>query len=127
MRLTRQRAAIVRVLQHAQQALGAGVLHRKASRIEPSVNRVTVYRTLRLLERHGLLPGRNPSAESAADPCAGCPRRGQLHMTCLGCGRVAELSCRSLELIEQEIQSECRFHVAQARVELDGYCAQCRV
>jgi Fe2+ or Zn2+ uptake regulation protein len=48
-------------------------------------------------------------------------------MTCLGCGRVAELACPSLELIENEVSSECRFYVADVRVELSGYCAHCRV
>lgn len=107
--------------------LSAGVLHRRARKLEPSVDRVTVYRTLHLLQRHRLQPSASSSAANPDDPCAGCPQRGQLHMTCLGCGRVAELACPSLELIENEVSSECRFYVADVRVELSGYCAHCRV
>src|ERR1700745_1565723 len=55
LRMTRQRRTILSVVETAQQHLDASQILRKARRIDPQIDRVTVYRTLNLLKRHGLV------------------------------------------------------------------------
>ena len=54
-RMTQQRRAILRVMETAAKHLDAAQLLRKAQRLDASVDRSTVYRTLQLLKRHGLI------------------------------------------------------------------------
>ena len=54
-RMTRQRRVILEIIETATQHLDAAQILRKAVRVDPNINRVTVYRTLGLLKRHGLV------------------------------------------------------------------------
>ena len=54
-RMTQQRRAILRVMETASKHLDAAQLLRKAQKLDASVDRSTVYRTLRMLKRHGLI------------------------------------------------------------------------
>src|SRR5437763_8763189 len=51
LRMTRQRRTILSVVETAQQHLDASQLLRRARKIDPGIDRVTVYRTLKLLKR----------------------------------------------------------------------------
>lgn len=53
--MTRQRRTILSVVETAKQHLDASQILRRAQRVDPKVDRVTVYRTLHLLKRHGLI------------------------------------------------------------------------
>jgi Fur family ferric uptake transcriptional regulator len=54
-RMTQQRRAILRVMETASKHLDAAQLLRKAQKLDATVDRSTVYRTLQLLKRHGLI------------------------------------------------------------------------
>jgi len=49
LRMTRQRRTILSVVETAKQHLDASQILRKARKIDPHIDRVTVYRTLTLL------------------------------------------------------------------------------
>jgi len=51
--MTQQRRAILSVMEMAKKHLDAAQLLRKAQRLDASVDRSTVYRTLQLLKRQG--------------------------------------------------------------------------
>ena len=55
LRMTHQRRTILSVVETAQQHLDASQILRRARKIDPQIDRVTVYRTLKLLKRHGLI------------------------------------------------------------------------
>src|SRR5437016_2504131 len=54
-RLTRQRRVLLDIMDQAEQHLTADSILERAQKIDPRVHRVTVYRTLEMLKRHGLL------------------------------------------------------------------------
>jgi Fe2+ or Zn2+ uptake regulation protein len=54
-RLTRQRKVLLEVMDNAERHLDAGAILERAQKIDPRVHRVTVYRTLDLLKRNGLI------------------------------------------------------------------------
>jgi Ferric uptake regulator family len=54
-RMTQQRRAILSVMETASKHLDATQILRKAQRLDAGVDRSTVYRTLQLLKRHGLI------------------------------------------------------------------------
>ena len=127
LRMTRQRRIILGVIETAKQHLDAAQILRKAHQLDSSIDRVTVYRTLKLLKRHGLvdeldllhLQGDKHYYERR-------PQRDHLHMACLRCGKVLEFESHLFERLKGQIERECRFHIAITRVEIGGYCAGCR-
>lgn len=127
LRMTRQRRIILGVIETAKQHLDAAQILRKAHQLDGSIDRVTVYRTLKLLKRHGLvdeldllhLQGDKHYYERR-------PQRDHLHMACLRCGKVLEFESHLFERLKGQIERECRFHIAITRVEIGGYCAGCR-
>lgn len=52
--------------------------------------------------------------------------REHLPMTCLRCGRVAEFESRRFDSLKKQVQTECQFHIIVARIEIGGYCTECR-
>lgn len=125
-RMTRQRRAILEVIETADHHLDASQIQRWAQRIEPSVDRVTVYRTLSLLKRHGLVDeldlmhvgGEGHYYERVTG-------RNHLHVTCLNCGKVLEFETPHLDSIRREVECSCCFKVEVARLEIGGYCKEC--
>jgi Fur family transcriptional regulator, ferric uptake regulator len=126
-RITRQRRTILGIIETASRHLDAAQILRKAHRQEPEVDRVTVYRTLGLLKRHGLIDeldlmhvqGEKHFYERKTP-------REHVHMTCLRCGRVMEFESRLFDDLKRQVQKECRFQIAVARMEIGGYCSSCR-
>jgi Fur family transcriptional regulator, ferric uptake regulator len=127
LRMTRQRRTILSVVETAKQHLDAAQILRHARRLDPKIDRVTVYRTLNLLKRHGLideldlmhLQGEKHFYERR-------PERGHIHMACLRCGRISEFESDLFDRLKGQIQRECHFHIVVTRLEIGGYCAHCR-
>jgi len=127
-RLTRQRRAILSVIETASQHLDASQLLRRARRIDAGVDRVTVYRTLGLLKRQGLVDeldlmhvqGEKHFYERKT---AG---RDHMHMTCLRCGGVTEFESQLFQRLKNTVERDCHFKIAVARLEIGGYCRGCR-
>jgi Fur family transcriptional regulator, ferric uptake regulator len=126
-RMTSQRRAILRVMETASKHLDAAQILRKAQRLDSSVDRSTVYRTLRLLKRHGLIDeldlmhlngeGHYYERRIGSD---------HIHMACLRCGKISEFVSASFERLKEQVEKDCRFHILVSRLEIGGYCASCR-
>jgi Fur family transcriptional regulator, ferric uptake regulator len=126
-RMTQQRRAILQVMETATKHLDASQLLRKAKKIDPSVDRSTVYRTLKLLKRNGLVDeldlmhihGEGHYYERKVN-------RDHIHMACLRCGKISEFVSDNFENLKSQIEKDCRFKIVVSRFEIGGYCSACR-
>jgi Fur family ferric uptake transcriptional regulator len=126
-RMTQQRRAILSVMETANKHLDASQILRKAQKIDASVDRSTVYRTLRLLKRNGMIDeldlmhinGEGHYYERRLE-------RDHIHMACLRCGKISEFVSDEFEKLKQQVERDCRFRVLVSRLEIGGYCASCR-
>ena len=126
-RLTRQRRVLLQVMDGAERHLDAGSILRRAQRIDPRVHRVTVYRTLDLLKRHGLIDeldllhirGGQHYYESHGP-------RDHIHIACLRCGKVREFESHLFEQLKRQIERDCGIKITVTRTEIGGYCDACR-
>lgn len=126
-RLTEQRRAILNVIETAKKHLDAGQILRRARKLDPSIDRSTVYRTLGLLKRHGLideldlmhLEGEAHYYERKVD-------RDHIHMACLRCGKITEFVSDLFESLKAQIEQDCHYRIVVARLEIGGYCSGCR-
>lgn len=126
-RLTRQRRVLLEVMDQAERHLSADAILERAQKIDPHIHRVTVYRTLEMLKRRGLLDeldllhihGHQHYYESH-------PTREHVHVACLRCGKVREVESDLFEQLKRQIQRDTGIEISVARVEIGGYCASCR-
>ncbi len=127
-RMTRQRRIILEIIESASKHLDAGAILRKAQAADPGIDRVTVYRTLSLLKRHGLVDELDllHLGGQSAHFYERRPSRDHIHMACLRCGKIMEFESQLFERLKAQIQRDCQFHIAVTRVEMGGYCAECR-
>jgi len=125
--MTAQRRAILSVIETASKHLDASQILRKARALDNSVDRSTVYRTLDLLKRQGLideldlmhLKGEGHYYERKLG-------RDHIHMACLRCGKITEFVSETFESLKNQLERDCRFHIVVSRLEVGGYCAACR-
>jgi len=126
-RMTRQRRTILSVMETAKQHLDAAQILRRARKLDVKVNRVTVYRTLGLLKRHGLVDELDLlHIRGDGHYYERRPQRDHLHIACLRCGKILELESRLFERLKGQVERECSFHIVVTRVEMGGYCSNCR-
>jgi Fur family ferric uptake transcriptional regulator len=126
-RLTAQRRVIVEIIQSADEHLDAAALLDRARQKEPNLDRATVYRTLDLLKKLGLideldlmhLKGEKHFYEAKA-------RRDHVHLACFECGRIEEFSSELFERLKHEISDRNHFEVRVVRLEVGGLCHACR-
>ena len=125
-RLTRQRRVILQVMDDAEQHLDVDQILERAQKTDPEVHLVTVYRTIDLLKRHGLideldllhLRGDRHYYETHGP-------RDHIHVACLRCGKVREFESRLYEQLKQQIARDFGMKVTVSRTEVGGYCAEC--
>ena len=125
-RLTRQRRVILQVMDDAEQHLDVDQILERAQKIDSGVALVTVYRTIDLLKKHGLideldllhLRGDRHYYETHGP-------RDHIHVACLGCGKVREFESRLYEQLKQQIARDMNMKVTLSRTEVGGYCADC--
>ena len=128
MRLTRQRQILLELIDQSGQHLDAESLYNLARERDPKLNRVTVYRTLRMLKEGGLvdeldlmhLNGDQHFYETRM-------KQEHAHIICLRCGKVEEFFGEPLQKLRRQVESHFGFQIVLARTEVGGYCSHCQV
>ena len=126
-RLTRQRELLFEIINNAHDHLNADQLYELAIKRDPKINRVTVYRTLKLLKNEGLIDeldlmhfgGEHHYYETRL-------KQEHAHIVCLRCGVVQEFFGDPLRSLREQIESGFGFQILVSRTEVGGYCADCQ-
>jgi len=127
-RLTRQRRILLDLIDQSGQHLDAEQLFKLAREKDPKLNRVTVYRTLKLLKAGGLVDeldlmhhdGDQHYYETRL-------KQEHAHVICLRCGKIEEFFGDLLQQMRDQIASHFGFEIVLARTEVGGYCSHCQV
>jgi Fur family transcriptional regulator, ferric uptake regulator len=126
-RMTQQRRAILSVIETAKKHLDAAEILRKAQKLDATVDRSTVYRTLGMLKRQGMIDeldlmhmnGEAHYYERKLGP-------DHIHMACLRCGKISEFVSEIFDALKHQMERDCRFQIIVSRLEIGGYCSACR-
>ncbi|CAN1506225.1 Fur Fe2+/Zn2+ uptake regulation proteins [Mycobacteriaceae bacterium] len=125
-RATRQRGAIIALLEKLDGFRSAQELHDELRRSGANIGLTTVYRTLQALESANLVDMvRTDSGESVYRRCA-APHHHH-HLVCRSCGAAVEVSGHEVEAWAAEVAAEHGFTDVDHTVELFGTCAGCRI
>jgi Fur family transcriptional regulator, ferric uptake regulator len=127
-RLTRQRKILLDLIDQSGLHLDAERLYQLARQTDPKINRVTVYRTLKLLKAGGLVDeldlmhhdGDQHYYETRL-------KQEHAHVICLRCGKIEEFFGDLLQKMRDQIESHFGFKIVLARTEVGGYCSHCQV
>jgi Fur family ferric uptake transcriptional regulator len=126
-RLTRQRQLLFDIIHNAHAHLNAEQIYELARKKSAKINRVTVYRTLKLLKHEGLVDeldlmhyeGEQHYYETRL-------KREHAHMVCVRCGAVQEYFGKPLHEMKREVETQFGFKVLIARTEIGGICPDCQ-
>jgi len=127
-RITRQRKILLDLIDQSGKHLDAESLYTLARQKDPKLNRVTVYRTLKLLKQGGLVDeldlmhfsGEQHFYETRL-------KQEHAHVVCLRCGKIEEFFGEPLRRMREQVESDFGFEILLARTEIGGYCADCQV
>ena len=122
LRLTAQRQLILEAVLDLGHATPEQV-HTAVREVAAGVNITTIYRTLELLERLGLVTHTHLSHGSPTYHAAG---EGQhVHLVCRDCGTVEEFDPELLRPLVERLAEERGFGVDVGHVALFGVCREC--
>jgi Fur family transcriptional regulator, ferric uptake regulator len=126
-RMTRQRRLLVEIIQGAERHLDAVSLWQRARAQDRTLNKDTVYRTLGMLKRQGLVDELDlMHLEGEKHFYEARPTRDHIHLACIKCGRIQEFESSLFEKLKGQIERERRFRIQVVRVEAGGYCDRCQ-
>lgn len=125
-RLTAQRRALIETIQQATSHLDAASLLTEARKRDPNIDRATVYRTIDLLKRIGMIDELDlMHIEGEKHYYEVRTQKEHLHMACFGCGEIREFTSPAFERLKQEIGSRNQFQIQVMRLEVGGLCKRC--
>ncbi len=127
-RLTRQRQVLLDLIDQSGRHLDAEGLYHLAKERDPKINRVTVYRTLKMLKQGGLVDeldlmhynGEQHYYETRM-------KQEHAHVVCLRCGKVQEFFGEPIQKLRGQIERSLGFQIVIARTEVGGYCSECQL
>jgi len=125
-RITAQRRVLIETIQNAKEHIDAPTLLAMARKRDTSIDRATVYRTIDLLKKHGLideldlmhLTGEKHYYEVKT-------HRDHVHLACFQCGKIEELTPPSFEKLKGEMVRQSGFEIKVIRLEVGGLCRAC--
>ncbi|MCX7951141.1 MAG: transcriptional repressor [Clostridiales bacterium] len=126
-KLTPQRRAVLDVIiENEGKHLSSEEIYDIVKANCPDIGLATVYRTLNLLEKMGVICKMNFDD--------GCNRYELVHdeedhqhhhLICRGCGKVEEVEDDLLDVLEQKIEEKYQFTIKDHSVKFYGYCSEC--
>jgi Fur family ferric uptake transcriptional regulator len=122
LRMTPQRQLVL----DAVRALGHATPEQICTEVQslaPAVNITTVYRTLDLLERIGMV--RHTHLGHGA-PTYSAEEHQHVHLVCHSCGQVTEIPTDVMSALAERLRAETGFELDVSHVALSGACRDCR-
>ncbi|MFP7364351.1 Fur family transcriptional regulator [Corynebacterium callunae] len=124
-RSTKQRKAVVDVLENMDNFASAKEIHLALSAKDLAVGLTTVYRTLQSLADIGAVDVLNVTGGETL--YRQCHAEGHHHhLVCTNCGRTVEIDGGPVETWAQEVARENGFSVSSHEAEIFGLCENCR-
>jgi len=121
--LTTQRRLLLEVLQEAQGPIDAKELYRRASARDEVISWATIYRSLNLFKRLGLIDERRLTKARCSYEMK--QSLEHMHLVCQCCGKIIEFENSLVRKLVEVVRREHRFNVTKVDLYLEGYCAKC--
>jgi len=124
-RLTPQRLMILKSVEDAAGHISAEEIHDQVRARYPQMNISTVYRTLELVKKLGLVTETDLGDGRVRYHCMGKGSHHH-HLVCEKCGEIIDMEESVLSPLWAEIQQKHDFKVSMKHLAFFGRCARCR-
>ena len=125
-KLTTQRRMVLSVIALSREHLTPAAIYEKACQEQPDIGLVTIYRTLEILNRLGLI-----CEVHAGGNCRSYlmrrPSEHHHHLICSDCGTAIDFTNCDLGELEQRLSQETGFKIEGHLLEFLGRCQNCRM
>jgi Fur family peroxide stress response transcriptional regulator len=125
MRLTPQRLAICRYLANTKEHPSAQMIYDQVRPQFPTLSLATVYNTLDMLVRLGVINSLGGAGSEAERYDA--DTSPHVNLACLSCHRVIDFRSPHLQELEQEVASQTQYQLLESRFLFLGLCPECQV
>ena len=122
-RMTPQRLLILQILHSSQGHISAEEIYENMKRVYPTANISTVYRTLELLEKLGLV--------TKTDLGDGILRFHHIekgkhhHLICKKCGKIEEIGDEEIDILRKSLKEKYGFEAEINHLPILGICKDC--
>jgi Fur family transcriptional regulator, ferric uptake regulator len=124
LRMTCQREAILDAIFGTEEHFTAEQLLTWSRRIDPSVSRATVYRTLPLLTECGLLREMDFGKDHKFYDPNYATHPNHSHIICQDCERIVEFESEKIVKLEDEISTRLGFKVRSQKLQITASCQE---
>ncbi len=124
-KLTPQRRAVVRTIVSSQGHLTPTAIYEKVHQEYPDIGLVTIYRTLDMLDKLGLICEVH-AVGNRRSYLVRRPSEHHHHLICSDCGAVVDFTNCDLGELEQRLSQETGFEIKSHLLELLGRCQNCQ-
>jgi Fur family transcriptional regulator, peroxide stress response regulator len=121
---SKQREAILRILQSTDIHPTADWIYMEVKKVIPNISLGTVYRNLNLLRDEGLI--REVIIQGSASARYDANLEPHHHFVCVGCNSVYDLPSRGGNFNIDELLAGRNFKVKFVKVDIFGLCDKCR-
>jgi Fur family peroxide stress response transcriptional regulator len=121
--ITKQRQAVLQVIQDSEDHLTANEVFDKARKIQPGISFATVYNSLRFLKEQGMI-GEVRFGSDAARFDRTLDRHD--HAICNECGKLIDLDLPIPDDILKKGERLSKFKAESIEIVLRGLCPECR-
>lgn len=126
-RITAQRRLLIDIIQDSPRHLDAATLLDIARKKDPAIDRATVYRTIGLLKKRGLIDELDlMHIEGEKHYYEAKTNRDHCHMACFRCGAIMEYASSSFDKLKEEMVKRSGFQIRVVRLEVGGFCKRCQ-
>jgi len=124
LRITSQRALVLEIIREGKGHLDADEVYRQAREKQPHLSLSTVYRTLQMLKKLGLVE--EVHFDETHHHYEIKPPVEHHHLICLGCGRVIEFRYPLSRYVKRNVAEAKDFDIVDTEIRMAGYCPRCR-
>ena len=122
LRATSQRALILEIIRRGH--LDADEIYRQAKEKQANISLSTVYRTLRMFKKLGLVAELHFDEEHHHYEVK--PFAEHHHLVCLSCGEIMEFESPLSKIMKKNTALEKNFEVTSVEIRMTGLCSKCR-
>jgi Fur family ferric uptake transcriptional regulator len=126
-KITPQRQAVIDAIsENSASHLSTEEIYRKVKESFPDIGLATVYRTLLLFVKLGIVNKLNFDDGFNRYELSDDEDHRHHHLICIGCGSVTSVEEDLLENLENQLSTEYDFQIVDHRVKFYGYCSKCK-
>jgi Fur family peroxide stress response transcriptional regulator len=124
LRLTPQRVAICQLLAESKDHPTASMIYHALLPQFPTLSLATVYKTLDVLKRLGLVHALGDAGDGAEHYDADLTPH--INLVCVRCHRVSDLEDETIQEVEHRVAVRSGYEIQGARIVYYGLCPSCR-